>query len=112
MDLDQLETVGRGIKDALGESILGYGIVRGELTVTAKAADMLRAKAGSASSEKPIIETIRSRPCGPDASTARSAKTTIQWNDSSGERRNRIRASAPQTRHWLLGSWPAMETIC
>ena len=42
MDLDQLETVGQGIKDALGESVLGYEIVRGELTVHAKAADIVK----------------------------------------------------------------------
>jgi NADH-quinone oxidoreductase subunit C len=42
MDVEQLEKVGQSIRDGLGGSVLGYEIVRGELTVHAKAADIVK----------------------------------------------------------------------
>ncbi len=42
MDVEQLEKVGQSIRDGLGGSVLGYEIVRGELTVHAKAANIVK----------------------------------------------------------------------
>jgi NADH-quinone oxidoreductase subunit C len=39
---DMLERLGATIKGALGASVTGYDVVRGELTVTAKAADIVK----------------------------------------------------------------------
>ncbi len=42
MDVEQLERVGQAIQNGLGASISGYEIVRGELTVQAVAADIVK----------------------------------------------------------------------
>jgi NADH-quinone oxidoreductase subunit C len=42
MDVEQLEKDGQRIKDGLNDATLGYEIVRGELTVQAKAAEIVR----------------------------------------------------------------------
>jgi NADH-quinone oxidoreductase subunit C len=42
MDVEQLEKVGQSIKEGLNDATLGYEIVRGELTVQAKAAEIVR----------------------------------------------------------------------
>ena len=39
---DTLDRLGRTIKNALGASVSGYELVRGELTVNAKAADIVK----------------------------------------------------------------------
>jgi NADH-quinone oxidoreductase subunit C len=39
---DTLDRLGQTIKNALGASVAGYAVVRGELTVNAKAADLIR----------------------------------------------------------------------
>jgi NADH-quinone oxidoreductase subunit C len=41
MDVEQLEKVGQSIKDGVPGAVLGYEIVRGELTVRVKAADIV-----------------------------------------------------------------------
>jgi NADH-quinone oxidoreductase subunit C len=42
MDVEQLERVGQAIQNGLGASVSGYEIVRGELTVHARAADIVK----------------------------------------------------------------------
>jgi len=42
MDVEQLERTGQSIQEGLGDAVLGYEIVRGELNVHAKAADIVR----------------------------------------------------------------------
>ena len=42
MDVEQLERVGQAIENGLGASVSGYEIVRGELTVHAVAADIVK----------------------------------------------------------------------
>ena len=42
MDVEQLERVGQAIQNGLGASVAGYEIVRGELTVHAQAADIVK----------------------------------------------------------------------
>ena len=41
MDVEQLEKIGQSIQSGLSGSVSGYEIVRGELTVHAKAADIV-----------------------------------------------------------------------
>jgi len=41
MDVEQLERTGQSIQEGLGDAVLGYEIVRGELNVHAKAADIV-----------------------------------------------------------------------
>ena len=42
MDAEQLEQVGQAIQNGLGASVSGYEVVRGELTVHAQAADIVK----------------------------------------------------------------------
>jgi NADH-quinone oxidoreductase subunit C len=42
MDVERLEKVGQSVQDALGASVTGYEIVRGELTMHAVAADIVK----------------------------------------------------------------------
>ena len=42
MDAEQLEEVGQAIQNGLGASVSGYEVVRGELTVHAQAADIVK----------------------------------------------------------------------